>query len=260
MLRIASICVACLMAGQYAFADADDEEKSEPLAGSELRHRIDLSATFFDSLSIDSVSGSIGYTYNLTAKSNLNISVPYLDPDTGTANDSGFGDTIMSFSYVPSTTISAHPWVPRTVGTGLAILAPTGNVSEGRSLDAWVVAPYVGLVAPLTERFFVAPQAGYVHSFDKTVDGTELRLAFAEIGMGFVANNGFWTSYFPQFVRDLESDKWAINHRFAIGKMVSQKFGVSLDFSFVERFNFGSDVPPESGFDRQIDLSAHFNF
>jgi hypothetical protein len=261
VIRFLSLSIACLALGQLAVADDTSEDgQLDTTAESVSRHRIDVGATFVDSLSADTLNGTFGYTYNLTSRSNFNVAVPYLDPDTSTGSNSGFGDVIVSLSYVPSTTISAHPWVPRTVGTGFAVLAPTGKASDGRSLDAWVVAPYVGLVVPLTKRFFLAPQVGYVHSLDKTVGGTDLRLAFAEVGVGFVAINGFWTSYFPQFVRDLETDEWAINHRFAIGKMLSKEFGISLDISLIERFNFGSNLPANSGFDNQIDVSAHFNF
>lgn len=261
LTRSLGAVVACLLVSQPGFADQAAASKPQGENTTDvLRHRIDAGAVFLDSISADSINGIFGYTYNLTSKSNINLSVPYLDPDTGTSSNSGFGDIVMSYSYVPSSTISAHPWVPRTIGTGIALLAPTGDAKEGRSIDSWVVAPYIGLVVPLAKRVFIAPQAGYVHSLDQTVSGTDLRLAFAQIGLGFVTLNGFWTSYFPQFVRDLESDEWVINHRFSIGKMVSQKFGLSFEYTLVERFIFGSNLPTEVGFDKQIEFNMHFNF
>lgn len=235
-------------------AIADESQESQP------RHRIDIGASFLDSVSADSINGVVGYTYNLSSKSNINLSIPYLDPNTGEGGNSGFGDVIAAYSFVPSAQASAHPWVPRTVGTGIAVLAPTGNANEGRSLDTWVVAPYVGIVRPLSDRFFFAPQLGYIHSLGKTAGGVDLRLAFAEVGFSFVAINGFWTSYYPQFIRDLESDEWAVNHRLAVGKMLSNTVGVSFDYSFIERFSFGSNLPAESGFDEQLELNVHFTF
>jgi hypothetical protein len=254
--------LACIAAVFFAAPSGAADEDSQPdkTIGFESRHRIDIGATFLDSLSFDSLNGIVGYTYNLTSKSNLNVSIPHLDPDTGTSNDSGFGDVVIAFSYVPTTTITAHPWVPRTVGTGLAVLAPTGNSEKGRSLGTWVVSPFVGLVVPLSDRFFFAPQLGYLHSLGQTVGNTDLRLAFAEVGFGFVAINGFWTSYFPRITRDLESDDWAVDHRFAVGKMLTERVGLSFDYSLVERFNFGSNLPAESGYDKQLELSAHFAF
>jgi len=224
------------------------------------RHRIDLTAIFLDTISADTLNASIGYTYNLSPNSNISISIPYFDPDIDAAGDSGIGDAVASFSYIPSVTIGANPWLPRTVGTGVAVLMPTGDAAAGRSVGTWVVSAYAGLVIPLTDRVFIAPQFGYTHSLDKTVAGTDLRLASADLGIAYVAHNGFWSSYFPQVMRDLESDEWLINHRLAVGKMLSKDFGLSIDYVLVERFNFGSSLPGQPGFDEQIELNAHFAF
>jgi len=250
--RTLFVAVACFTLSQSVVAnDVDDAP---------LRHRVDIGAIFLNGFSADSMIGTVGYTYNLTTSANFNVAVPYLDPDTATGGDSGFGDTILSLSYVPSVEISANPWVPRTVGTGLSILAPTGNVNEDRSLDAWVITPYLGLVIPLTDHFFFAPQLGYSHSLDKVVGDVDLRLAFTELGFAYVSDKGFWASYFPRFAFDLECDDWAIDHRLAVGKMVTRKFGLSIDYVFVERFNFGSDIPDAHGFDRRVELNVHFSY
>lgn len=250
------IFAVCVIWYRESSADSVTNQAPEPTQ----RHRIDLTAIFLDTVSTDTFNAIVGYTYNLSPNTNINVSVPYLDPDTYSAGNSGFGDTVFSFSYVPSVEVGANPWVPRTVGTGIAVLIPTGDASEGRSADAWLVSPYVGLVIPLSDRLFVAPQLGYIHSLDTTADGTDLRLAFADVGLGFVANNGFWSSYFPQLIRDFENDDWAINHRIAIGKMFSRNFGLSIDYSFIERSDFGSNLPGEDGFDEQLELNAHFTF
>jgi hypothetical protein len=97
-------------------------------------------------------------------------------------------------------------------------------------------------------------------SLDKTASRVGLRLIIAETGVGFVAFNGFWISYFPRFVRDLESDEWAIDQRMSIGKMLSSRFGISLDYTSVDRFNFGSDLPGDSGYDALFEVNLHFNF
>jgi hypothetical protein len=252
--------VFCVTFSQSAFADNATDSESEESTAEVPRHRIDISAVFLDSVSTDSINGILGYTYNLTGNTNLNITAPYLDPDTATGSNSGFGDTVISLSFVPLVEVSANPWVPRTVGTGISILAPTGNAGDGRSLDAWVITPFLGLVIPLTDQFFLAPQLGYVHSLDTTAAGVDLRLAFAEFGFAYVSNKGFWASYFPRFARDLERDDWAIDHRLSVGKMVTRNVGFSVDYVFIERFNFGSDIPNTRGFDEQIELNVHFSY
>jgi hypothetical protein len=224
------------------------------------RHRIDITGVYLDNNSSDSVTGAIAYTYNLTDNSNLNLTVPYIDPDLDSGGDSGFGDLLLSYSISPFTRVGTHPWVPRTVGSGFAVSVPTGNADEGRSLDTWVLYPYLGVVLPVTERFFFAPQLGYQHSLGATASDVDLRLMIVETGLGFVAFNGFWISYFPRFVRDLESDEWAIDQRLSIGKMLSRRFGISLDYVAVDRFNFGEDLPAESGHDSLFEANIHFNF
>jgi hypothetical protein len=254
------VAITCFIFSQIVIADDAEDSESDNSAAAAPRHRIDISAVFLDGVAADSLNGILGYTYNLTGNTNFNVTVPYLDPDTATGRNSGFGDTVFSLSFVPLVEVSTNPWVPRTVGTGVSILAPTGNADDGRSLDAWVITPYLGLVIPLTDQFFLAPQLGYVHSLDKAAADVDLRLAFAEFGIAYVSFKGFWASYFPRFAFDLERDDWAIDHRVSVGKMVTRNVGLSVDYVFIERFNFGSYIPNESGFDRQIELNVHFAY
>jgi hypothetical protein len=44
------------------------------------------------------------------------VVVPYLDPNLDTGGDSGIGDATVSWSFIPYYSISAHPWVPSTLG------------------------------------------------------------------------------------------------------------------------------------------------
>jgi len=117
------------------------------------------------------------------------------------------------------------------------------NCRDGRTLGSFIAMPYLGLVIPMGERFFFAPQVGYVHSFSKTVSGTNYRVLTAETGIAYIAENGFWISYFPQVLRDLESNEWAIDHRLVVGMMFSPRFGMSFDYVFVDRYSFGSNLP-----------------
>jgi hypothetical protein len=97
-------------------------------------------------------------------------------------------------------------------------------------------------------------------SLDSIVSGADLRVLTADVGIGYVGLNGFWASYFPQFLRDLKSNDWAINHRLAVGKMFTPLFGVGVDYSFIERYTFGSTLPIDTGFDQQIELTINLTF
>jgi hypothetical protein len=72
--------------------------------------------------------------------------VPYLDPDVASGGNRGFGDLGIAWSYVPFLSISANPWIPRTVGSGIGVIVPTGDPDDGRSLGAVIVNPFLGLV------------------------------------------------------------------------------------------------------------------
>ena len=249
------------MALPALLAAAETSGQTAPVPAEERPvHRIDIGTSFLNTVDLDSFVASLGYTYNVSDSSNLSVTLPVLDPDTARSGNSGVGDMVLAYSWVPFLRVSANPWVPRTVGTGVAVLAPTGNPESGRSLDAWIVAPYVGFAILATDRIVLTPQLGYVHSLDKTIDGVDIRLGFVELGFSFVALNGFWVSYVPQIVRDVESNEWTDNHQVSIGKMFSPGFGASVGYSYFDRFNFGSDAPGQLGFDRQLDLNIHFTF
>jgi hypothetical protein len=248
---------ALLLASSCAWSESSLEAGEQRTPA---RHRLDFSAVFLDAASSDSINGLLGYTYNLTDNSNLNFSLPYIDPDLSAGSNSGIGDMVAAYSIVPSAQLSANPWVPRTIGSGVAISIPTGSTKEGRSLGSWILYPYLGLSLPMSKRFFFAPQIGYIHSLSETAAGTDLRLISTETGFSFVALNGFWTSYFPKFIFDLKTNDWAINHRLSVGKMFSTRIGVSLDYTFVERFGFGSDIPIDGGYDGLWEVNFHITF
>jgi len=81
------------------------------------------------------LSGRISYAYSANDNSNLQLSVPYLDPDLDAGGNSRFGDLVAALSFVPSLRLGVNPWVPRTIGSGLTLLMPTGDAKEGRRLD-----------------------------------------------------------------------------------------------------------------------------
>jgi len=79
------------------------------------------------------------------------VSISYLDARLDKAGGRGIGDTSFVFSWAPTVPITVGPWVPRKLGSGVAVILPTGKASDARSLDATVLAPFLGLVYPVTE-------------------------------------------------------------------------------------------------------------
>ena len=224
------------------------------------RHRFDLTTLFLDEIEQNTATVLFGYTYNLTKNSNLNLSLPYIDSNVSEKGGSGIGDLSVAYSFVPFVAISAKPWIPRTVGSGLSVLFPTGDAEEVGGFDTTVVSPFLGFAFPLSDTFGVLPSVSYSHSLEETAFGTDVRLITAELGLSFVTVNGFWINYFPEAIRDLETDNTAINHRITVGKELSRRFGFSLDYSRVDRVNFTVDFPSESGFDTLYEFNLHFTF
>lgn len=182
------------------------------------RHRLDLTTLFLDEIDTNSATLIFGYTYNLNAKSNLSFALPYQDADTGRTGDSGIGDLIITFSYIPSISLSANPWVPKAVGSGVSLLLPTADSDRMENPDATIVTPFIGFVFPILSDFAVYPSLAYTHSLERTAIGTDVRLVTAEVDMTYVSPHAFWVSYAPAIIRDLEIDDTAVNHRLTIRK------------------------------------------
>lgn len=234
--------------------DSPNEERASA------RHRLDLTTLFLDEIEENSATVLFGYTYNLTKNSNLNLSLPYIDSNVSGKGGSGIGDLSVAYSFVPFVPISAKPWIPRTVGSGLSILFPTANAEKVGGFDTTVISPFLGLAFPLSNTFAILPSFGYSHSVEETSIGTDVRLATAELGISYVTINGFWINYFPEAIHDLETDNTAINHRLTVGKELSRRFGLSLDYSRVDRVNFTVDLPTDRGFDTLYEFNLHFTF
>lgn len=263
MMLMTLICYSSLASAyENSILVADDKSSEESNISSQTapNQRLDFSATYLNGLDSNSLDAMVTYTHTVNTDTNLSLAVPYKDPNLSESGDNGFGDIIGIYSFVPSLIIDASPWVPATLGSGIAVLAPTGSTAEGRSLDSWVFVPFFGYAVTLTDDIFIAPQVSYVHSVDEVITGGKLRLLSAEIGVTYVNFYGFWASYFPELTKDLEANEWSMNHRVSLGTMLTKHSGISVDFTRVERFHFGSPTPKQTGFDEQIDINIHFTF
>ena len=132
------------------------QEDSDPLKPvMEARHRLDFSLVYLDSIIDDSLNAQFAYSYSMTPRTNVSVAISYLDARLDKAGGSGIGDTNFVFSWAPTMPITVGPWVPRKVGSGIGVILPTGDASDFRSLDATVLMPFLGLVYPVTESFFI---------------------------------------------------------------------------------------------------------
>lgn len=257
--QLAGALLVYVLAFNLQAQDADVQKDLETTA-TVTRHRIDASALYFDSQGFESVIGLFGYAYNLTPKSNIALEFAYLDSNFGRSGGSGIGDTSITFSYEPRAGLSVNPWVPKKVGSGIGLVLPTGNPRDGRSLDAVLVNPFVGGVFFLTDSLALTPLLSYTYSLDTMINGNDVRLLTAEIGIVWAGKNELWVGFFPAYIRDFSANESHVNLSLSVGKMFSRRWGGSIEYADLESFQPGANPVPRDLFDQTVKLSVHFLF
>lgn len=258
-IKNTSIVFACflwLLAGN-CFAQ-DDSDPSEELMAS--RHRLDFSLNYLESDFDDSLGTTLGYAYSLTQKTNISATVSYLDSRLDKEGGSGFGDTSLAFSWTPAVNLSVAPWVPRKIGTGLGIILPTGDATDGRGLKSTIFTPFVGLVFPLNDSFYIYPTLTYLWSADKIITDEDIRIGVADLGVGWISARGFWITAYGAIVRDFEADDNHFNRQVSLGLNLSERWSGSFDYVNSDFFLPGNNAQIGSNIDKQLVFSLHFNF
>jgi len=224
------------------------------------RHSIDVGLSFLESREFNSLAGLFSYTYNITPDSNFSVTVPYLDSDFAKQGGSGVGDTELVYTWSPNQDISASPWVPKTAGTGVALLVPTGSAGDDRSLDAFILLPFLGLVIPLSDHFFVYPGFQAAVSLDRNVSGQDVRLGMARAGLIWIGDEGYWAGFEPVYIKDFEADATYLNLGAEAGRLFPSGFGISVHYDDLQRFMPGAIPSEEAQFDQVVTVNLHFVF
>lgn len=239
------------------FAQDDSDSLEEPMAS---RHRLDFSLNYMKAALDDSLGLSLGYAYDLTQKTNISASVTYLDARIDKKGGSGIGDTSLVISWAPSANLSVAPWVPRKIGTGLGVLLPTGDAADGRSLKSTILIPFVGLVFPFNDAFYIYPTFTYFWSADKIVTGKDIKIGVADLGVGWVSARGFWITAYAAIVRDFVADDSHFNNQVSLGMALSTRWSGSFDYINADFFLPGEDTQVGNEIDKQFRINLHFNF
>lgn len=237
------------------------QENSDPLKPIlESRHRLDFSLVYLDSISDDSLNATLGYAFKLTPNANISAEISYLDSNVDLPGGSGIGDTSLSFSWAPSVPLTVGPWVPRKLGSGIGLILPTGNASNSRSIDSVVIAPFLGLVYPVCDHFFIYPSLTYMWSVDKTITGKDLSVGLIDIGAGCIFNNGVFVNAYIAWIKDFEVDETYLNTELSLGWNFSANWSASVDYDNSEYFVPGTIVDVNGRVERQWGLNLHYNF
>lgn len=254
-----SLCILLLLAGICAVADlpAQDSSSAETVAP---QNRVDFTGAFFDSIDLDKVTGFLGYTRNISAHSNLNVRLSYLESRFGQSRGTGIGDTTVTWSYLPNKQISVGPWFPRIVGSGVAVTLPTGNEDEGRGLGGTIITPFIGTVFPVTDTFSITPNLTYSHSADPIFTDTDVSVGHAEIGFTLVKKSGWWGSVFFGYFYDFEVDNTSFGTRLSGGKVFTNGWGVSAHYVDLEGFLPGVIPGSSPAFNQLYELTVSYGF
>ena len=243
-----------IQASELFAGESKDGESAKPV------NRLDFTSVFFDSVNTDKLTGLFSYTRNFSSQSNLNLRVAYLDSQFGSSGGTGFGDTTITWSYLPGSQISVGPWFPRIVGSGIAVTLATGNENQGRGLGSTLVTPFVGTVFPVTEKFSIAPNLAYAHSVDPIVTGKDVRVALLEIGFTVVLDTGWWMRFYPGYVQDFEADNTSFGIQIAGGKVFKSGWALSAHYIDVESFNPGVIPIEKSVFNQIYEVTVSYGF
>lgn len=132
-----------------ASAQAGQGESLSALAAQGAARRFDTEIGFIDAADADQFSVQLQYTSVLRKKHQLTAALPLVDPDLAGLPALRSGDLKLGYSYSFKQTISANPWIPSNIGTGIGLSLPTGSFSDGSGSGSYVVSPRLGYVATI---------------------------------------------------------------------------------------------------------------
>jgi hypothetical protein len=255
MIQIAMALLGLLsVLSSSVYSDEGDIKKETP------RNRVDFTSVYFDTVETDRFTGILGYTRNLSSKSNLAVRLSYLDSRLGISGGSGFGDTTVTYSYLPNAEMSVGPWLPRIVGSGISVTLPTGNENKGLGLGSTILTPFLGTQLPLNDSISFTPTLAYAYSTDQIITGQDVRVMLLDLGLTWVGQTGWWASAYFGYIRDFETDHSSTGGRLSIGKVFPSRWGFSAHFIDLESFRPGL-LPPENGrFNQVYELTLLYGF
>ncbi|RKZ13868.1 hypothetical protein DRQ53_12690 [bacterium] len=107
---------------------------------------------------------------------------------------------------------------------------PTGDPAEGTSLDAYVGNVVAAIVTNPTDMFPVFVIARYLHSFDKAVDGLDIRSAELTVQSFHILPRGFYLLLIPSFLYDFERDFDVFSFGAGGGKALTRRFAMQAAY------------------------------
>jgi hypothetical protein len=229
--------LGCVVVSLFLVSDAvADEGSTASGQPSSPRHRVDFGVQWYDAAEGEIVIGSLNYSWVPLDHHAFAATILLVGSDLSNANGSGVGDTRLQYSWVPSATLTADAWVPKTLGMGFGLIVPTGDAAKGTGADRWIAIPTLGWVFLIGERFSILPSLQYLHSFREASAADDISTANLELGFLYVWSSGFWIQYTPSLFRDFEPvDDTNLDHFLLFGMQFSKTLSGSLTLGSIER-------------------------
>jgi hypothetical protein len=183
-----------------------------------------------------------------------------IEPDFDQSDDRGLGDTLIQYSYEPYHKLNAHPWTPSSLGSGIGLVIPTGELGNGSSVGSWVAIPTLGFVIPATDWFYLFPAVKYFHSFQHQEGASQIRAWEIEVPMRFVPTQRVWFGLSAALVGDLESDDTLISYAVDVGWRLTPQFAMSLEYNAIASGDGNFEDLVNRRFDARWALNFAFGF
>ena len=217
-------------------------QESPAVSQADAAHRFDLGVQRLDTPVGDFETTLLGYTRvfrgNMSFSAALTVNFAnafgFTDDVITKERHIGLGDTILIYSFVPGMTVTAQPWVPRSIGFSVLLIVPTGSAEDFLGGDQFVFSPQGGWVLNIGKDFSILPAVSYARSFADGNLASPVHTAAAELGAVWAHDSGWWINYTGEFTRDLELDDWNYNDFFTVGKMFGSQIGLSLAYGVLE--------------------------
>jgi len=209
-----------------ALADENPATRAQSAA-----NRLDIAYSFTDDTPNDSAVLQAQYTQIFARQHQVVLQVPFADANTSESPGLRLSDTRLGYSYTPGQELTANPWVPSEIGTGVGLSIPTGDFDEGTSTGSWVMSPRLGFVAVRSTELFIAPSVQYVFSFGEKDEAARISSLVVKAPVTYVGVRSAWFQWTPEYLRSLRADDGAFVNSFRLGKLFTPNLAISLEYS-----------------------------
>lgn len=244
------------MGGSYG----DELSGATAVAAQGAARRVDIETAITDTSDADEFSWAFQYTSVLGGKHQLTALLPLVDPDLGGLPALRNGDLALGYSYTYGEEITANPWIPSNIGTGIGLSLPTGDLADDTGSGSYIVAPRLGYVWQLNYGMALLPSLEYRRSFAAEDGAIDISAFGAALPLIYVNPRAFWVNVTPLYLRDITHATGSAGGALLVGKLFLKHLAVSLSYQLLPEFGAGDDGDIETDLLRVWNLGFHMPF